>query len=469
MDRQEFTALYERLRRPLYAYAAARLSAQVALDVVHDTFEVVWAKRDGAPSTADERAAWCFGIARNKVLQESQRTRRKHHDNRFLKDLGPSFLAASDLLTGRPVRRRIARQEHPVGQTTRSEPCPAGRSVRAAAASVLVGGLGLAGCTGAEVSPPPPSSQGSTPSGAGPSATDRPTSSPTATTRAREEPVLNSPLQAYRLTPSEFATVTYARSVVVGQCMQRFGFVYPGEDLPSFSDHVQETVRGERSGLSRVYGITSREDAERHGYQTAGFGAEDLPSSDSDAYEFVLTGTRSVDGVEQGGGNTKRGESPGEIDGQEVPAGGCVGEADAALADDPDISVYGLGHTLWIEGGAQLRASTEYQDAVADWVACMAADGHRVTDPLEDQGDIRAAQAARQESGSADAPAAEIRLALADIDCKERPDLVGRLDRAGAEIDRKTIADNQLALTEDRDRLDRQLELAARIVEESGR
>ena len=95
--------------------------------------------------------------------------------------------------------------------------------------------------------------------------------------------------------------------------------------------------------------------------------------------------------------------------------------------------------------------------------------GHRVTDPLEDQGDIRAAQAARQESGSADAPAAEIRLALADIDCKERTDMVGRLDRARAEIDRKTIADNQLALTEDRERLDRQLELAARIVEESGR
>mgnify|MGYP000972553721 FL=1 len=47
--------------------------------------------------------------------------------------------------------------------------------------------------------------------------------------------------------------------------------------------------------------------------------------------------------------------------------------------------------------------------------------------------------------------------------------MVGRLDRARAEIDRKTIADNQLALTEDRERLDRQLELAARIVEESGR
>ncbi|HMQ65165.1 MAG TPA: sigma factor [Arachnia sp.] len=110
MDRQEFTALYERLRRPLYAYAAARLSAQVALDVVHDTFEVVWAKRDGAPSTADERAAWCFGIARNKVLQESQRTRRKHHDNRFLEDLGPSFLAASDDVADAVVEAVVGRE-----------------------------------------------------------------------------------------------------------------------------------------------------------------------------------------------------------------------------------------------------------------------------------------------------------------------------------------------------------------------
>lgn len=87
MDGSEFAALYERLRSPLFAYASARLPAQSALDVVHDTFEVVWSKRESAPTDADQRGAWCFGIARNKIRQERQRVRRKHHDNRFIEDL----------------------------------------------------------------------------------------------------------------------------------------------------------------------------------------------------------------------------------------------------------------------------------------------------------------------------------------------------------------------------------------------
>lgn len=84
METQEFGALYEHLRNSLFSYAAARLPAQSALDVVHDTFEVVWAKRAEAPLDPEQRAAWCFGIARNKVRQEIQRVQRKHHDNRFI-------------------------------------------------------------------------------------------------------------------------------------------------------------------------------------------------------------------------------------------------------------------------------------------------------------------------------------------------------------------------------------------------
>lgn len=84
---QEFTALYERLRAPIYGFAAARLSAHSAFDVVNETFSVAWAKWSEAPADEAQRAAWCFGIARNKILQEIQRTQRKHHDNRFIEDL----------------------------------------------------------------------------------------------------------------------------------------------------------------------------------------------------------------------------------------------------------------------------------------------------------------------------------------------------------------------------------------------
>lgn len=96
MENQEFAALYEHLQNSLFSYAAARLPVQSALDVVHDTFEVVWAKRGEAPAEEQGRIAWCFGIARNKILQEIQRTRRKHHDNRFVEDWKQTSEASAD-------------------------------------------------------------------------------------------------------------------------------------------------------------------------------------------------------------------------------------------------------------------------------------------------------------------------------------------------------------------------------------
>jgi len=115
VERHEFTALYEHLRGPLFSFAAARLSAQSAVDVVHDTFEVVWAKRDEAPSDFGQQTAWCFGIARNKILQENQRVRRKHHDNRFIEDVGQHDPVEDDVadsvveaMTGKVVWRSLS-------------------------------------------------------------------------------------------------------------------------------------------------------------------------------------------------------------------------------------------------------------------------------------------------------------------------------------------------------------------------
>lgn len=118
MERQEFSALYEHLRGPLFSYAAARLSPHAALDVVQDTFEIVWAKRHEAPSDFGKQSAWCFGIARNKILQEHQRVHRKHHDNRFLEDVGNPDSAEDDVsdavveaMTGKVVWRSLSGED----------------------------------------------------------------------------------------------------------------------------------------------------------------------------------------------------------------------------------------------------------------------------------------------------------------------------------------------------------------------
>jgi RNA polymerase sigma-70 factor (ECF subfamily) len=77
MDEPEFAALYAALRDPLFAYAASRLAPQEALDVVHDTFEVVWKKRAAVPAAPDELRAWCYGVARNKISQHQRRQGRR--------------------------------------------------------------------------------------------------------------------------------------------------------------------------------------------------------------------------------------------------------------------------------------------------------------------------------------------------------------------------------------------------------
>jgi RNA polymerase sigma-70 factor (ECF subfamily) len=82
----EFRELYVRTNRQLFLFALHRLSPEQAKDAVSDTFEVAWRKRESGPSEPSEWPAWLFGIIKNQILQEVQRVRRKHHDNRFVDD-----------------------------------------------------------------------------------------------------------------------------------------------------------------------------------------------------------------------------------------------------------------------------------------------------------------------------------------------------------------------------------------------
>lgn len=86
MGEDDFTALYRELSGRLFSFAARRLPPQAADDAVSQTFETVWHKRDECPADPTARIGWVFTIGRYKVLQEAERVRRKHHDNRFAED-----------------------------------------------------------------------------------------------------------------------------------------------------------------------------------------------------------------------------------------------------------------------------------------------------------------------------------------------------------------------------------------------
>lgn len=111
MGDDEFRELYVRMNRQLFLFALHRLSAEQAKDVVSNTFEVAWRKRHSGPSEPSEWPAWLFGIIKNQILQEIQRVRRKHHDNRFFDDASSLSKArepdVADLVTMSDSARHI--------------------------------------------------------------------------------------------------------------------------------------------------------------------------------------------------------------------------------------------------------------------------------------------------------------------------------------------------------------------------
>lgn len=96
MGEEEFAALFREMSGRLFSFAARRLSPQAADDTVSQTFETAWHKRAECPSDPDARAGWVFTIGRYKILQESDRLRRKHHDNRFSEDFAPHQASEPD-------------------------------------------------------------------------------------------------------------------------------------------------------------------------------------------------------------------------------------------------------------------------------------------------------------------------------------------------------------------------------------
>jgi RNA polymerase sigma-70 factor (ECF subfamily) len=68
-DKDRFTALYDRYRPRVWAYAASRVGGQAADEVVSETFMVAWRRFADVPSAA---LPWLLGVARN-VIRESVR------------------------------------------------------------------------------------------------------------------------------------------------------------------------------------------------------------------------------------------------------------------------------------------------------------------------------------------------------------------------------------------------------------
>lgn len=117
------------------------------------------------------------------------------------------------------------------------------------------------------------------------------------------------------------------------------------------------------------------------------------------------------------GENVLSGQGRSVVNGIAVPEGGCIGEADRNLTEPGTSSVdIRKGNQLNLESFAQSRQDSRVQAAFRSWSACMEQAGYHYADPL-------AAAADPAFAGTPDPQ--QIAVALVDIDCKARTDLVG--------------------------------------------
>ncbi|WP_077796903.1 hypothetical protein [Streptomyces sp. JHA26] len=229
---------------------------------------------------------------------------------------------------------------------------------------------------------------------------------------------LRLPIEEYLFSDAETGRVRQAQQTLIERCARRFGLTYE----PVSADPPV----GPRSVMDRRYGLTDAKLARADGYH---LGDRDPRIQKTEEFEAptgkmltVLTG--------------KPGDSGGDrVNGAEVPAGGCAGEAGRKLSED---GILGSSDAAQDLNGKSFSATKEDPRVLAvfrSWSRCMKDKGFSYPDPLTVMNDSRF-------QGQRSNPL-EIRTAVADVACKGRVNLVGIWFAVEVGYQKSLIAENR--------------------------
>ena len=251
------------------------------------------------------------------------------------------------------------------------------------------------------------------------------------------------PLDAYELGIRDTVLVDRAEHRLVGKCMQRFGLVF---DVP----FNERDVSGLQITHYRLYGLLDEKSAATYGYhpgpsaQKGGKGSEDSPTSKGGT---ISRDFANVLGAKYGGGT---------FAGQQIPEGGCYGEAHRRVADGGKVFDPLLPEKLAGESFDRAENDSRVIAAYTRWSACMAAAGFHYRTSRDANNDDRWA-------GST-ISSAEIAVATNDVRCKKETNLVGWRMAVDSAYQRILIERNAEALDAVRKGHERQLRNAALIL-----
>ncbi|MGW3836346.1 hypothetical protein [Streptomyces microflavus] len=227
------------------------------------------------------------------------------------------------------------------------------------------------------------------------------------------------PLEKYMVSYADEIAVQQARDVAEIACMRRYGFVnWRTEDLGTSPPPADNA-----SNMPRRYGLTVLAEAQKYGYRVPSSGRESTPPPEQD----VPNAGKVLQGAEASG-------EARSFKGKELPEGGCSGEVKRKVGSlDAELVERLSGESF--ERSQQIPA---VKAAMARWSDCMNARGYDVN-TVWDASDLASTNAPTASSK-------EIKIASAEVECKEKTGLVKVWFTEESAIQRQLIVDQKSLL-----------------------
>ncbi|MFF3621569.1 hypothetical protein [Streptomyces sp. NPDC002467] len=210
---------------------------------------------------------------------------------------------------------------------------------------------------------------------------------PPAVRQLDDSKALKLPLDEYLLTTADLDVLTRGRETLVRQCLTRMG----AQSAPRASGGI---------GIEdneRRYGLADAELAKGYGYH--------LPGGEKPATEYPASVVPLVNGEAT------------TFNGAPVPEGGCAGEARRGLHEAELQQSIETPQRLNMESYRKSQQDPAVTEVGRKWSRCMAESGHEYPDPMSAIND--------REFSSATPGDHERQVALADVLCKQKVNLIG--------------------------------------------
>ncbi|WP_329114881.1 hypothetical protein [Streptomyces sp. NBC_01353] len=244
---------------------------------------------------------------------------------------------------------------------------------------------------------------------------------------------LSLPLEAYMQTYQDTVTLDQASRKLQEKCMADYGFSI---ELPLAG--TTPPPNDNDANMERRYGLTDREAAARYGYglpeALTNQVRQKMPELTDEQVQVLIGHSKPTKPTAPGAAPAAE-PAPESYKGKKIHEGGCSGWAkDRLKQPTPE----GLAFVSELNGNSfteSMRVPAVKQ-AMASWSQCMKAEGYAAATPFE------ATEIAPHAEGGT-ASKEEIAVALAEIDCKKKTDLVAVWFTEESKIQKAQIAEHQ--------------------------